>query len=406
VKKLANDAVLIAVGDELLSGTGKEANCAWLATRLTSLGWKVLSIQIVPDSEEVLSQILGSWLGKTDIIVISGGLGPTHDDRTREALSRLLESPLVRRDDHYERILSRYEGDIKIVLQESAKKQAMVPACAEALYNPQGSALGIRAEKKGTRLYAFPGVPWEFQSLAERELLSDLTPSGKLQRVIRVVGWPESRLKTKIGPVLEDETLSVSILPSPNCVALSFFGFPEAVEEGLRKARDLLPEDILPEGADSLAEAVFMEALKRKTRIGLAESCSGGLVGVALTEIPGVSEVFAGSAVCYGNEAKISLLGVSPATLEEHGAVSEECAREMAEGALRIFKVPFSLAVTGIAGPGGARPGKPVGTVCFALCSPEGLSTWTRKFHGDRAGVRRWAVAFGLEKLWRELRGT
>jgi len=125
---LANDAVLIAVGDELLSGTGKEANCAWLATRLTSLGWKVLSIQIVPDSEEVLSQILGSWLGKTDIIVISGGLGPTHDDRTREALSRLLESPLVRHDDHYERILSRYEGDIKIVLQESANKQAICPA--------------------------------------------------------------------------------------------------------------------------------------------------------------------------------------------------------------------------------------------------------------------------------------
>lgn len=388
----------------MLSGTGREGNCAWLASQLTSLGWKILSVQIAPDNEDVLIDIIDSWVGKVDVIVLSGGLGPTHDDRTREALSRLLGSPLARRDDIYGSILSRYHGDIRRVLEESATRQAMVPASAEALYNPQGSALAIRAEKDGTEIYAFPGVPWEFHALAEKELLPRLVSGGKRQRVLRISGWPESRLKTRIEPVLENDSLSISILPSPNCVTLSIFGLPEAVDEAIREVRELVSEDILPDGATSLAEAVFIEASRVKTKMALAESCSGGLIGAALTEIPGVSCVFAGSAVCYDNEAKMSLLGVPRGVIDEYGAVSEKCAGAMAEGAARIFGVPFSLSVTGIAGPGGATPGKPVGTVCFAVRSLDGLSTWTKRFHGDRASVRRWAVAFGLEKLWRELR--
>lgn len=403
---MAHEAVLIAVGDELLSGNGREGNCAWLASQLTTLGWRILSIQIVPDNEEVLVDVIGSWIGKTDVLVLSGGLGPTHDDRTREALSRLLGSPLVKRNDVYERILSRYHGDIRSVLEESANKQAMVPATAEALYNSQGSALAIRAERDRTAIFAFPGVPWEFRALAEEELLPRLAPDGKVQRIIRVSGWPESRLKTRIEPVLEDDSLAVSILPSPNCVTLSIFGLPEAADEAVRKVRQLVPEDILPNGAATLADAVYIEASRLKTRIALGESCSGGLIGAALTEIPGISSVFAGSAVCYENEAKMSLLGVPEEVLMTHGAVSEECAREMAEGASRVFATPFSLSVTGIAGPGGATPEKPVGTVCFAVKSPEGLLTWSKRFHGDRSGVRRWTVAFGLEKLWRELRRT
>ncbi|MGC9372534.1 MAG: nicotinamide-nucleotide amidohydrolase family protein [Thermovirgaceae bacterium] len=403
---MAHEAVLIAVGDELLSGSGREGNCAWLASQLTSLGWRILSVQIVPDNEDVLVNIVRSWIGKAEVIVLSGGLGPTHDDRTREALSRLLGSPLARRDDVYGSVLSRYHGDIRRILEESANKQAMVPASAEALHNPQGSALAIRVETDGTEIYAFPGVPWEFQALAEKELLPRLVASGRIQRVIRVAGWPESRLKIRIGPVLEDDSLSISILPSPNCVTVSIFGFPEAVEEATEKIRALVPGDILPVGAASLAEAVYLEASRVKTKIALAESCSGGLIGAALTEITGVSSVFTGSAVCYDNEAKISLLGVPRDVLDEYGAVSEECAAAMAEGAARIFGTPFSLSVTGIAGPGGATPGKPVGTVCFAVVSLSGLSTWTKRFHGDRTSVRRWAVAFGLEKLWRELGRT
>jgi nicotinamide-nucleotide amidase len=403
---VAHEAVLIAVGDELLSGSGREGNCAWLASQLTSLGWRILTVQIVPDNEDVLVKIVGSWVGKADVIVLSGGLGPTHDDRTREALSRLLGSPLVRRDDIYESVLSRYHGDIRRVLEESANKQAMVPVSAEALCNPQGSALAIRAEMNGTEIYAFPGVPWEFQALAESELLPRLVTSGRIQRLIRVAGWPESRLKTRIEPVLEDDSLTISILPSPNCVTLSIFGFPEAVDEAADKIAALVGGDILPNGAASLAEAVYLEASRLKTKIALAESCSGGLIGAALTDVPGVSSVFAGSAVCYDNEAKISLLGVPRSVLDEYGAVSEECAKAMAEGAARIFGVPCSLAVTGIAGPGGATPEKPVGTVCFALRSLSGLSTWTKRFHGDRSSVRRWTVAFGLEQLWRELGRT
>ncbi len=403
---MAHEAVLIAVGDEMLSGNGREGNCAWLASQLTTLGWRILSIQIVPDNEEVLIDVIGSWIGKTDVLVLSGGLGPTHDDRTREALSRLLGSPLVRRDDVYGSVLSRYHGDIRCVLEESANKQAMVPASAEALYNPQGSALAIKAEMDGTEIYAFPGVPWEFRALAEKELLSRLATSGRIQRVIRVAGWPESRLKTRIEPVLEDDSLSISILPSPNCVTLSIFGFPSAVDAAAARIRALVPGDILPSGAASLAEAVYLEASRLKTKIALAESCSGGLIGAALTEIPGVSSVFAGSAVCYDNEAKISLLAVPRSVLDEYGAVSEECAGAMAEGAAQIFGAPYSLSATGIAGPGGATPGKPVGTVCFAVRSLSGLYTWTKRFHGDRTSVRRWTVAFGLEKLWRELGRT
>ena len=396
--------LLIAVGDELLSGIRREENCGWLAGRLAASGWEVERIEILPDIPGSLLSELEHWTGRVDLAVISGGLGPTHDDRTREAVSNFLSSPLRVDDKAYDRLLSRYSGSLREMLERSRSSQGAVPECARAVHNPAGWALGISFSMEGTRFLAFPGVPAEFRAMAEQELGGELFPREGEMESLFVVGWTESLLKDRISEVTGQSGLHVSILPSPGIIELVLRGEADHVGAASERLRALLPGDCLPPGASSLEDAVLRTARRNGLKVSCAESCTGGLVGAFLSSVAGSSDVFTGSAVCYSNGAKKSILGVSDRVLACHGAVSGECAREMAAGAVRVFGSDLAVSVTGIAGPEGGSAEKPVGTVWFATADRSFRTDAVKLvFPGDRDCVRNRARTAALEILWRRL---
>ena len=398
-----NHAVLIALGDELLSGLRQEGNCCWLAEKLTRAGWKVDKIEILSDGGTDLEESLRNLAGKVDLLVLSGGLGPTHDDCTRVTLARYLSVPLAEDRTAYDAVLARYPAENREGLERSREAQSGIPLGARGVHNPTGSALGISFTVRGTRIFAFPGVPAEFRAMAEQELAADILMNDLRMTSVFVAGWPENLLKDRLAPVIEQKDLHISILPSAGLIEFVLRGDPERLEQAEALVRSLLPGDCLPPGASSLQEAVLLESKKRKRTLSCAESCTGGLVGAALTEIPGSSEVFLGSAVCYSNQAKKSILSVSQEILDSFGAVSSQCALSMAEGALRIYGSDLSLSITGIAGPEGGTEEKPVGTVWFGTYGSGIEEATMRRFSGSRTAVRSRALMAGLEMLWRRI---
>ena len=397
-------AVLAAVGDELLSGVRREGNCAALAWRLHDAGWRVERIEVVPDEPDLIVGLLRHWVGRTDLLVLSGGLGPTHDDRTREALSVYLDSPLRREDALYDRVVGRYDGERRDALEHVRPSQSLVPASAQGLYNPEGSALGIAFEQLGTRVLSLPGVPSEFAAMVRQELSELFVPSHRWASVV-LAGVSELRAVGRVPEVIADPALQVSVLPSFASVELIVRGDPDRVRAAERLVRERFPDDALPAGCAALQEAVLHEARTGGLTVSCAESCTGGLVQGALTSVPGSSDAFLGGVVTYSNEAKRKILGVPPEILERHGAVSAECARAMAEGALRLYGTDLAVSVTGIAGPEGGSAEKPVGTVWFAVARVGGggvqSSAFLRHLRGDRDGVRERAVGCALSALWR-----
>jgi nicotinamide-nucleotide amidase len=400
---MAGGVALLAIGDELLSGIRCDTNCAWLASRLHDAGVPVRSIQVLPDDEGPILEALERWVGEVEFLVLSGGLGPTHDDRTRGVLARYLGVALKPDEQAYDRIVSRYSEPLKSRVEASRSTQSLIPDGARALYNPQGSALGVSFSAKGTEVFAFPGVPWEFRAMAEESFVPRIRNLSFWKQVL-VAGWPESLLAEKLKDTLEAPALHVSILPSAGLVTLVFRGEAERVEAAVSRVREELPSDCLEAGEEDMATAVVSLARKKGVSLSCAESCTGGLVGAGITGVPGSSSVFLGSAVCYSNSAKTSILGVGRALLEAHGAVSGECAAEMARGARRVFGSDLAIAVTGIAGPEGGTADKPVGTVWFGVSAPAGERSFIRNLAGDRSHIRRWSTAIALEALWRNLK--
>lgn len=398
-----NHAVLIALGDELLSGLRQEGNCCWLAEKLTRAGWNVDKIEILSDGGSDLEESLKDLAGKVDLLVLSGGLGPTHDDCTRIALARYLSVPLAEDRKGYDAVLERYPAENRVGLERSREAQSGIPLGARGVHNPSGSALGIAFTVRDTRVFAFPGVPSEFRAMAEQELAGDILMNDLRMASVFVAGWPENLMKDRLAPVIEQKDLHISILPSAGLIEFVLRGEPDRLVQAEAQIRSLLPGDCLQSGASSLQEAVLLESKKRNLTLSCAESCTGGLVGAALTEIPGSSEVFLGSAVCYSNQAKKSILSVSQEVLDTYGAVSSRCALSMAEGARTIYGSDLSLSVTGIAGPEGGTEEKPVGTVWFGLCGSGIEEATMRRFFGDRRAVRGRALMAGLEMLWRRI---
>lgn len=399
-------AILIAVGDELLNGLRQEGNCCWLAGKLSKAGWRVDHMEIIPDEHKSLQEALARWVGHSDLLVLSGGLGPTHDDRTRDALASFLCSPLEIDHAAYTAIVSRYPEEMKDLLEKNRSIQGAVPRGARSVHNPEGSALGIAFTHSGTRGFAFPGVPGEFRAMVEQELAEDLLVHDNRMYSLFIVGWPESLLKDRLASVIDRQDLRISILPSFGLIEFVMRGEPSRIAEAEEHVRSLLPDHCLPAGARSLEEAILLEATKKGITIACAESCTGGLVGAALTAIPGSSAIFLGSAVCYSNQAKKNILSVSEALLNQYGAVSSQCAVAMAEGARSVFSADISISVTGIAGPNGGSKEKPVGTVWFATAHSRGAEVQMHPFPGDRTAIRARAATTALVFLWRRVLGA
>jgi Predicted nucleotide-utilizing enzyme related to molybdopterin-biosynthesis enzyme MoeA len=241
---MADGVALLAIGDELLSGIRGDTNCTWLASRLHDAGVPVRGIQVLPDDEGPILEALGRWVGKVEFIVLSGGLGPTHDDRTREALARYLGVGLKPDEEAYDRIVSRFAEPLKSRIEATRSTQSLIPVGARGLFNSQGSALGISFSAHGTEVFAFPGVPWEFRAMAEESFLPRIRNLSSWKQVL-VAGWPESLLAEKLKGTLEDAALHVSILPSAGLVTLVFRGEAEKVEAAVSRVRGELPSDCL-----------------------------------------------------------------------------------------------------------------------------------------------------------------
>ena len=398
-------AVLAAVGDELLSGARLEKNAHFMAGKFHAKGWEVKRIEVISDEEDEIIALLSRWVGKTDILIMSGGLGPTHDDKTRNAIARYLGCGLRADDEAYDRVVARVKDDPKrLAYTESVRDpQAMIPELAETVFNPAGFALGIKFEREGTKVIALPGVPFEYEAMTRQELPEIFTHDEKRTASVIILDTPEMHIAAKIPEVIKNDSLHVSILPAFPQVELILRGKPEIVAwaEGLTRSRfDGL---VLPEGSRSIADAVLIEARAKGVKLACAESCTGGLVGGALTEIAGSSDVFNGSAVTYSNDAKMKILGVRSETLSRFGAVSSECAQEMAEGARRVYGADFAVSTTGIAGPDGGSESKPVGTVWFGIAGSEGTRSIMRRLPGNREEVRTRAVRFALSELWKSI---
>ncbi len=397
-------AVLIAIGDELLSGIRKEGNCAALAWKLHDAGWDVLRMEVIPDDLPQIVAALERWVGESELVIVSGGLGPTHDDKTRDAIALYLQSPLIEDMGLYEQVISRYRDRMALV-NGIALNQSKVPEAAKGVYNPVGTALGIYFERKGTKVWSFPGVPLEFEAMVKQELDGLLLHSDGWASVV-LAGIYELQVAERIPEVLLNPELHVSILPTSGTVELIIRGSAEKVHYAENLARASFPDNILPQGCSTLQEAIMSVGVTKGWTVSCAESCTGGMLGGALTETPGSSAVFMGGTVAYSNEIKEKMLGVPSDLLKQHGAVSAECALAMAKGALKAFNTTFAVSITGIAGPDGGSKERPVGTVWIAAASSinDKPVTFTRNFRGSRSSIREYAVRYALLNLWQYMR--
>jgi nicotinamide-nucleotide amidase len=405
---------VVTIGTELVLGLTPDTNAAELGRALAAAGAEIVRHVAVPDRPAAIRAAIAEALERTGFVIATGGLGPTRDDMTKHEVAALFGKPL-RLDEAVLKSLEARFRRLGRPMPAVNRTQAEVPEGATVLPNPRGTAPGLWLEDGGGRVAVLlPGVPSEMRGLLVEAVLPRIAQragGGRvvLSRTLRTTGVPESALAERIGPVEDDiAPLTLAYLPSTEGVDLrvTAWGLRNDEAERLLAAavtvlRERAGEHSYGEDGTDLA-AVVLDLL-RGQRLAVGESCTGGLVAARITAVPGASEVFAGGVVAYADGVKRDLLGVSAATLEAHGAVSEETVRAMAEGVQRRFDAGATIAVTGIAGPTGGTPEKPVGTVWLAARFGTDTHAVKRVFPGDRGEIRARAAQAALDLLRRML---
>jgi len=399
-------AAILSTGDELTTGRIVDTNANWLADTLFEIGVDVVAVLTVGDYSDRLEWAWREALALADVVVSTGGIGPTADDLTTETVARVLGRPLVEDAESADRI-RRFFASRGVDMPLNNLKQALIPDGAVIVPNPLGTAPGYRAEHEGRHVVVLPGVPREMKPMVEQTVLPWLRSQRGgdvyLGHVFQTFGISESGLDELMAGVVDPARGRVSFRASfPEVsVRVVVHGPPQRAEADLEEiaatVRERLGPYVYGEGATAM-EAVVGQALRaRQLTLALAESCTGGLIGHRVTNVPGSSAYFLGGVDVYANAAKESVLGVAGATLERHGAVSEATAGEMAAGARRVFGADVAVATTGIAGPGGGTPEKPVGTVCFGLAHGGGVVTGQYLLWGTRDWVKLLASQVALD---------
>jgi nicotinamide-nucleotide amidase len=406
------NAVVIAVGSELLTPGRRDTNADWLVERLLDLAIETVWRVAVDDDAPRIAGLVRDARRDAEVVLLTGGLGPTDDDRTREALALALDAPLERDAAMERHIASLFSARGRTAAPRQFV-QAERPRGGAWISNPLGSAPGILVERDGVLLASLPGVPAEMKVMFSETVAPHLRRSGRgalARRTLRVAGRPESVVDDAVRDLYAAEGVTTTILASTGTVELLLLargdgpaqarGRLHAVESEMR-AR--LGEDLFGSDGDTLASVVGQLLSNGHRTLATAESCTGGLLGAALTDVPGASAWYRGGMVCYANDLKTSLAAVPGELLAAHGAVSEPVARALARGARHACGADFGLGVTGVAGPDGGTPDKPVGTVHIAL--DDGAEGRARKLDwpGDRDLIRRRAVASALDLLRRRL---
>ncbi len=408
---------IIGVGTELLLGQIVNSNAAWIGQRLAMVGWDCLRHTVVGDNEDRIATAIRETLERADAVILTGGLGPTQDDVTREAIAAVAGVPLVRHPELEQWLRERFAHIGRGRMAEMNLRQADVPEGGRVIDNTVGSAPGLIVEVKGKPIYAVPGVPREMQEMLERVVLPDLAAragEGRaiVSRTLRTAGIGESLLAERLTPLWESVSdVTMAYLASAGEVRVRLTAVAPTREEALARIAPV-EEAVRAELGDAvygLDDETLEAAVGRLLRsagqtLACAESLTGGLVGGRVTTVAGSSDYYRGGVVAYATEAKATVLGVNHRLLAEYGPVSEPVAGAMAEAARRLFGAAVGLATTGVAGPT-EQDGQPVGTVCLGVADGDGMVTELLKAPGDRAQIRAWATTGALDLLRRHLEG-
>ena len=407
-------ACILAVGSEMLTPFRVDTNSLTITERLNAIGYDVRLKAVVADQVDELARVVDSALAWADLIVVTGGLGPTEDDITRDAIARVLDAPLAVDEAIVDRIRERF-AKRGMRMPDNNRRQGMVPRGAVVLENRQGSAPGLWLERGSTAIVLLPGPPREMTPMLDAVIRERLAPrsggAGLFRRVLKLTGRSESDVDAQAQTIYSKWTaqqipIATTILAVSGQIELHLTADAPSREAGEAALDAAVGEltgslgDIIYSTDGTPLEAVVGALLReRRLTLAVAESCSGGLLASRLTDIPGSSDYLDRGVVCYSNQAKIDLVGVPEATIAEHGAVSEPVARAMAAGVRARSGADVGIGVTGIAGPGGATPQKPVGMVCVAVVV--GDREWARTFQfvGGRELVKYQSATAALNML-------
>lgn len=407
---------IISIGNELLIGDTVNTNASWLGEKLTEAGIEITQVHTIGDNLEIMKKVLRLALSEADLIVTTGGLGPTHDDITKHAVTELFDCEL-KVDSNILQFIKETFKKRNIPFSKSNYHQAEVPDCCEVLFNVQGTAPGMWFDRNEAKLAVLPGVPYEMKHLVTEKVLPKLKKINgntdfRHSHYIITAGVGESTLSDKIigdlSPVMSDE-LSVAYLPSPQGtrIRISAYGTSEnKIKDRIDPVADFIKKRaanvIIGEGKGlTIAEAVGRVLRKRDLWLATAESCTGGYISNAITDVPGSSNYFKGGINAYSNEVKINQLDVSRSALENRGAVSKVVALEMARGAAQKLRADIGISTTGIAGPGGGSEEKPVGTVWIGFWNQEYHFALQAHFTNDRLINKERSSAVALETVRR-----
>ena len=409
------DAEIIAVGSELLTPFNVDTNSLYLTEKLNTLGIEVRFKTIVGDQRSELSSILRSALARSSLIIVTGGLGPTEDDLTRETVAEVLGRQLREIPEVRQRIQERFARWGRS-MPENNLRQALVPEGADWLENKNGTAPGIWIEHNDNILLLLPGPPREVQPMFDEVCLARLARLGGSQRiktrVYKVATMAESEVDQRIAPIYKPySNPTTTLLATPGAIEIHLRARGASEQEAEAMLADLgdkieftLGDRIFSNKGETLEEVVGMYLIMRQKTAAVAESCTGGLLAERLTRTPGSSSYFLGGVVCYSNELKTKLAGVPPAILEAHGAVSQPVAQALAEGIRSRAGASIGVGITGIAGPSGGAPEKPVGLVFVALADERGTQVREFRFPGSRERIRHWASQVALEMIRRRIK--
>lgn len=402
-------AEIIAVGTELLLGDILNTDAQFLAKELAALGIGLYAQTVVGDNRERLTLAIQTALQRADLVILTGGLGPTDDDITRETAAEVMGKPLIYHEEIYEKIAARIRANIP----ESNKRQAYVPEGATILQNDNGTAPGLLIEQDEKMLILLPGPPKELEPMFTDKvipLLSSKTGAVICSETVRLFGIGESAVGETVRDLMHAENPTVAPYVKEGDVTLRI----TARAETEKSASDLIlpvkdeivsrfPDHVYGFGEDTLPTKVLRFCLENNFSIAVAESCTAGLIAATIGDMPGASAIFAEGFVTYSNEAKEKNLGVPHEILASHGAVSEETARAMAEGVCAKTGAFIGISATGIAGPGGGTPEKPVGLVYIGVCVGGKTSVRKCMLHGNRSRVRRTTVLHAFDELRKRL---
>lgn len=415
-------AAIVAVGSELLTPSKLDTNSLHITDQLNRLGIDVIAKAVVGDSRDELAHVISAMLTRVDLLILCGGLGPTDDDVTREAVAAALQRPLLEDDAITARLRERFKArGFGTQMPEINRRQAMVPAGAVVIENSKGSAPGLWIDHGDKTVALLPGPPRELKpmlaSLVEGRLRERASGEPLARRVIRIAGRIESHVDEALQPLYREwasasPPIAATILAALGSIELHLSAraasaavVDEALERAVRQVIDVIGADVYSTDGRRLEEIVGDLLAAKGLHVAAAESCTGGLITSRLTDISGSSRYVDQSVITYSNDAKIELLGVAPELLKEHGAVSEPVGLAMADGIRARARADVGIGVTGIAGPTGGTPEKPVGMVVVAVTTATERRCRTFRFFGERELVKFQASQAALDMVRRLLTG-